>query len=140
MAGFNSMVYTYVAAFIGVLLAGALSDKWAIRDHAARMILQAIGLVGGSAFLFFMGVKTSVWLVYLMFAGWGFFRAFFDANTYSVLYDVTPERLHSSCSSAMIMTGRAETEHGKPFIDLPYPGRHLAFMRHSDVYLRQTTL
>ena len=107
MAGFNSMVYTYVAAFIGVLLAGALSDKWAIRDHAARMILQAIGLVGGSAFLFFMGVKTSVWLVYLMFAGWGFFRAFFDANTYSVLYDVTPERLHSSCSSAMIMTGFA---------------------------------
>ena len=54
-----------------------------------------------------MGVKTSVWLVYLMFAGWGFFRAFFDANTYSVLYDVTPERLHSSCSSAMIMTGFA---------------------------------
>lgn len=107
MAGFNSMVYTYVAAFIGVLLAGALSDKWAIRDHAARMILQAIGLVGGSAFLFFMGAKTSVWLVYLMFAGWGFFRAFFDANTYSVLYDVTPERLHSSCSSAMIMTGFA---------------------------------
>ncbi len=107
MAGFNSMVYTYVAAFAGVLLAGSLSDRLASRSHSFRMILQAIGLAGGAIFLFFMGARTSVWLVYLMFAGWGFFRAFFDANTYSVLYDVTPERLHSSCSSAMIMTGFA---------------------------------
>ena len=71
------------------------------------MILQAIGLIGGAMFLFFMGVKTSVWLVYLMFVGWGFFRAFFDANIYSVLYDVTPGRLPASCSSAMNMTGFA---------------------------------
>lgn len=107
MAGFNSMVYTYVAAFIGVLIAGTLSDKLAARNRSSRMILQAAGLVGGAVFLFFMGVRTSVWLVYLMFVGWGFFRAFFDANTYAVLYDVTPERLHASCSSAMIMTGFA---------------------------------
>lgn len=107
MAGFNSMVYTYVAAFIGVLIAGTLSDKLAARNRSSRMILQAAGLAGGAVFLFFMGVKTSVWLVYLMFVGWGFFRAFFDANTYAVLYDVTPERLHASCSSAMIMTGFA---------------------------------
>ena len=33
--------------------------------------------------------------------------AMFDANTYSVLYDVTPPRLHASCSSAMITTGFA---------------------------------
>lgn len=107
MAGFNSMVYTYVAAFIGVLVAGTLSDKLAVKNHCSRMVLQAVGLVGGAAFLFFMGAGTSAWLVYLMFAGWGFFRAFFDANTYSVLYDVTPENLHASCSSAMIMTGFA---------------------------------
>lgn len=31
----------------------------------------------------------------------------FDANTYSVLYDVTPPQLHASCSSAMITTGFA---------------------------------
>ncbi len=107
MAGFNSMGYTYAAAFAGVLLAGSLSDKLALRSRSYRMILQAIGLAGGAVFLFFMGARTSIWLVYLMFAGWGFFRAFFDANIYAVLYDVTPERLHASCSSAMIMTGFA---------------------------------
>src|SRR5690606_30692346 len=43
--------------------------------------------------------------VYIGFAGFGFARAFFDANTYTVLYDVIPERYHSSASGVMIMIG-----------------------------------
>lgn len=106
-AGFNSMFWTYVAAFAGVLLAGSLSDKLALKSRKLRMFLQGIGLLGGAVFLFFMGGHPALWLLYVSFAGWGFFRAFFDANTYAVLYDVTPGRLHASCSSAMIMTGFA---------------------------------
>ena len=107
VAGFNSMFYTYVAAFFGVLLAGTLSDKIAVRDHKVRMVIQGLGLILGAAFLFFVGGNSALWLIYLCFAGWGFFRAFFDANIYTVLYDVTPSRLHASCSSALITTGFA---------------------------------
>ena len=106
-AGFNSMFWTYVAAFAGVLLAGTLSDKIAIRDRKVRMVIQGIGLILGAAFLFFVGGNKALWMIYLCFAGWGFFRAFFDANIYTVLYDVTPARLHASCSSALITTGFA---------------------------------
>ena len=106
-AGFNSMFYTYVAAFIGVLLAGSLSDRFAAKSNKARMMLQAFGLIAGAVFLFIMGYSTTLWVLYLSFAGWGFFRAYFDANTYTVLYDVTPSHLHASCSSAMITTGFA---------------------------------
>ena len=106
-AGFNSMFWTYVAAFAGVLLAGTLSDKIAIRDRKVRMVIQGIGLILGAAFLFFVGGNKALWAIYLCFAGWGFFRAFFDANIYTVLYDVTPARLHASCSSALITTGFA---------------------------------
>lgn len=106
-AGFNSMFWTYVAAFIGVLVAGSLSDKLAVKSRKSRMFLQGIGLLGGAVFLFPMGGTPGIIMLYLAFAGWGFFRAFFDANTYAVLYDVTPQRLHASCASAMIMTGFA---------------------------------
>ena len=106
-AGLNSMLWTYVAAFAGVLLAGTLSDRWAAKDPKKRMLIQGVGLILGAAFLPFMGITGNVWILYLCFAGWGFFRAFFDANIYAALYDVTPERLHASCSSAMIMTGFA---------------------------------
>ena len=106
-AGLNSMLWTYVAAFVGVLLAGTLSDKWAAKDPKKRMLIQGAGLILGAAFLPWMGTAKTVWVLYLCFAGWGFFRAFFDANIYAALYDVTPEHLHASSSSAMIMTGFA---------------------------------
>ena len=106
-AGFHSMFWTYLAAFAGVLIAGVLSDRFASKNRKARMLLQAAGLVLGAVPLFVIGESKTVWILYLCFAGWGFFRAFFDANTYAVLYDVTPPHLHASCSSAMITTGFA---------------------------------
>ncbi len=106
-AGFNSMFWTYAAAFAGVLLAGTLSDKIAVRDRKVRMVIQGVGLILGAAFLFFVNGSMALWAIYFCFAGWGFFRAFFDANIYTVLYDVTPSRLHASCSSALITTGFA---------------------------------
>lgn len=106
-SGFHSMFWTYVAAFAGVLIAGSLSDRLAKKAGKYRMYLQGLGLLLGSVFLFFMGSGHSLVTVYFCFAGWGFFRAFFDANTYSVLYDVTPPRLHSACASVMGMTGFA---------------------------------
>lgn len=106
-AGFSSMFYTYLAAFLGVLIAGSLSDRLAKVNASLRMIIQGIGLIGGAAFLMFIKADSTLTVLYLMFAGWGFFRALFDGNIYAVLYDVTPEHLHASCSSAMITVGFA---------------------------------
>ena len=106
-AGFHSMFYTHIAAFAGVLIAGHLSDLWAGKDPANRMVMQGLGLLVAVPFIVMMGHSTVLWVVYLGFAGFGFARAFFDANTYTVLYDVIPEKYHSSASGVMIMTGFA---------------------------------
>ena len=106
-AGLHSMLWTYIAAFAGVLLAGTLSDKFAVRNRKIRMVIQGVGLIIGALFLFFVNSSMSLVVISICFAGWGFFRAFFDANIYTVLYDVTPSKLHASCSSALITTGFA---------------------------------
>ena len=140
-AGLHSMLWTYAAAFAGVLLAGTLSDKWAAKDPKKRMIIQGAGLILGAAFLPFMGIVKSIWLLYLCFAGWGFFRAFFDANIYagSVRCDAgTPAcQLLQRHDHDRLCRGRHrplhpgphQGGHGQPERNFPHPGHHLARLR-----------
>ena len=106
-AGFHSMFWTHAAAFVGVLVAGSLSDKLAASRGGGknRLILQAGGLLLAAPCIVLMGVSKEIWVVYAALAGFGFFRAFFDANTYSILYDVISERYHSSASAVLQMFG-----------------------------------
>ncbi|RUA13180.1 MAG: MFS transporter, partial [Flavobacteriia bacterium] len=106
-AGFHSMFYTHLFAFIGILIAGRLSDAMSRKNPANRLLLQALGLLVAAPFILMMGVSSSLPLIYIGFAGFGFGRAFFDANTYAVLYDVIPEKYQSSASGVMMMTGFA---------------------------------
>lgn len=71
------------------------------------MAMQGFGLLAAVPFIVLMGNSVTLWVIYVGFAGFGFARAFFDANTYTVLYDVIPPRYHSSASGVMIMTGFA---------------------------------
>jgi len=106
-AGFNSMFWTHAAAFVGVLVAGTLSDKVASAKGGGknRLILQAGGLILAAPCIVLMGLSENLVTVYASLAGFGFFRAFFDANTYSILYDVIPEKYHSSSSAVLQMFG-----------------------------------
>ena len=104
-AGFHSMFYTHLFAFFGVLLAGRLSDKLGRLHPAWRMAMQGFGLLAAVPFILLMGNSATLWVIYVGFAGFGFARAFFDANTETVLYDVIPPRYHSSASSLMMMVG-----------------------------------
>ena len=106
-AGFNSMFWTHAAAFVGVLLAGTLSDKVASVKGGGknRLLLQASGLLLAAPCIVLMGLSEDLMIVYAALAGFGFFRAFFDANTYSILYDVIPQKYHSSSSAVLQMFG-----------------------------------
>ena len=104
-AGFHSMFYTHLFAFVGVILAGKYSDKIAKKNPATRMMMQGLGLLIAAPFIAMMGNSTVLFTIYIGFAGFGFARAFFDANTYTILYDVIPEKYHSSASGTMIMIG-----------------------------------
>lgn len=106
-AGFHSMFWTHAAAFVGVLVAGTLSDKVAAANGGGknRLILQSMGLLLAAPCIVLMGLSEKLIIVYAALAGFGFFRAFFDANTYSILYDVIPAKYHSSSSAVLQMFG-----------------------------------
>jgi MFS family permease len=97
-AGFQSMLWTHCFAAVGVLIAGRAADKFGTKRIEWRMYMQGIGLILAAPFILLMGNSTEVWLACVGLAGFGFFRALFDANTYVVLYDVIPTKYHSSAS------------------------------------------
>lgn len=104
-AGFNSMFYTNMFAFAGIIIAGKYSDKLAKKNPAIRLLMQGIGLLCAAPFIILMSNSNVLLTIYIGFAGFGFARAFFDANTYAILYDVIPEKYQSSASGIIIMIG-----------------------------------
>ena len=106
-AGFNSMFWTHAAAFVGVLVAGSMSDRMAAAKGKGRdrLLLQAAGLFLASPCIVLMGVSESFVVVCAALAGFGFFRAFFDAGTYAVLYDVIESKYYSLSSAILILFG-----------------------------------
>ena len=104
-AGFNSMFYTHMFAFIGVGIAGKFSDKLAKKSPRVRLLMQGTGLLCAAPFIVLMGNSNILLTIYIGYAGFGFARAFFDANTYAVLYDVIPLKYQSSVTGIMLMTG-----------------------------------
>ena len=106
-AGFHSMFWTHAAAFVGVLVAGALSDRIANRPRGGRnrLLLQAAGLLLAAPCIVLMGLSGTLVTVCAALAGFGFFRAFFDAGTYAVLYDVIEPRYYSMSSAVLILFG-----------------------------------
>ncbi|QGY47792.1 MFS transporter [Maribellus comscasis] len=104
-AGFHSMFYTHLFALLGILFAGKFSDKLAVKNPANRILMQALSLLVAVPFIVLMGISNGLISVYIGFAGFGFARAFFDANTWAVLYDVIPKKYQSSASGIMLMIG-----------------------------------
>ena len=104
-AGFSAVFYTHIAAFVGILAAGWISDAIAKKSPRLRILMQAVGLLCACPFIVMMGISESLALVYVGFLGFGFFRAAFDANTYAVLYDVIGRRYRSSAAGVMLFLG-----------------------------------
>lgn len=104
-AGFTSMFFHFAAAFMGVLLGGKLSDKYALKRKTIRLETELVGLLLGAPFIFWMGYTTHLYVSYAMLACFGFFRGIYDSNLYAALFDVIEPDLRAS--SVGIMTAFA---------------------------------
>ncbi len=95
-AGFQSMFYHHLAAFLGVMVGGWLSDKLALQSARNRLLTQSAGLLLGAPFIYGMGQATTPMLTYGCLAGFGFFRGIYEANLYATLFEVIEPQYRST--------------------------------------------
>ena len=88
-----------------IMIVDILMDNLDLLITAGMDLILALldGLIAAAPFIMLMGNAAEMWLVCVGLAGFGFFRAFFDANTYVVVYDVIPAKYYSSCTGALCM-------------------------------------
>lgn len=102
-AGFSSMFYHHIFAFLGVLIGGKFSDRLAKKSVSGRLKIQCLGLLLACPFIYLMGSSANLFVVYLSMSLFGFFRGVYDSNIYASLYAVIEPRIRASVSGAMIM-------------------------------------
>ncbi len=102
-AGFSSMFYHHVGAFIGVMTGGALADKLALVNRRNRLVLQAAALLCGAPCIYWMGVSNTEAGTYTALLLFGIFRGVYDSNIFASLYEVVRPAIRSSASGLMLM-------------------------------------
>ena len=102
-AGFSSMFYHHVGAFFGVIIGGSFSDRISLKNPVYRLYIQAIALICGAPFIYFLGHADTAVAMYISLFLFGLFRGIYDSNIFAALYEVIRPCIRSSASGIMLM-------------------------------------
>jgi sugar phosphate permease len=101
-AGFSSLFYHHLGAFLGVLSGAKIADHYAKRSPQSRLIIQSLGLLIGAPFIYWMGISTNLTIAYMALFIFGFFRGWYDSNIVASLYEIVPMKLRSTSYGLML--------------------------------------
>ena len=102
-AGTYAMFYHHVAALVGVLIGGPLSDALALKVTGARLRIQTLAMFLGAAAIVYMSVGSTLWAACAGMALFGLFRGFYESNTHASLFEVIEPRHRASAVGALVM-------------------------------------
>ncbi|WP_256009057.1 MFS transporter [Desertivirga xinjiangensis] len=102
-AGFSSMVYHHVGAFLGVIGGGMMADYYSKKNPRNRLLLQSVSLLAGVPFIYWMSTATTVEMTYLSLFFFGVFRGAYDSNIFASLFEVVRPSVRSSSAGLMLM-------------------------------------
>lgn len=102
-AGFSSMFYHHLGAFIGVIIGGAIADKFSKINTRNRLVVQAVALLCGAPFIYWIGMSETQTITYIALFLFGVFRGAYDSNIFASLYEVVKPAIRSSASGLMLM-------------------------------------
>ena len=104
-AGLSGSVFIHLASALSVPVAGFLADRWAARHPGGRMLVQALGLVGGTVFVSTVGLTHDVFTLLAAMTCFGVCKGFYDSNTFASLYDIVEPHARASATGLMNMIG-----------------------------------
>lgn len=102
-AGGRSMFYHHIAALVGVLIGGRVSDIMVRTRPQFRLQLQTTSILLGAPLIAAMGLAQSLTGTCAAMAGVGLFRGLCESNTQATLFDVISPRYRASAVSVMVM-------------------------------------
>jgi MFS family permease len=104
-AGLTATIFVQLASMAGAPLGGWLADILRRRTPGGRMMVQAVGVLGGAPFVVLCGMTTSVpWLIVALIA-WGLFKGLYDANIFASVFDVIRPEARGTAAGFMNMVG-----------------------------------
>ncbi len=101
-AGFSALFYHHLGAFLGVLSGARLADHFARINPRSRLVVQALGLLLGAPFIYWISMSQTQLMTYLALFGFGLFRGWYDSNIVASLYEVVPGRIRASAYGLML--------------------------------------
>ncbi len=105
IAGLSGTVFIHLASAVSVPLAGWMADHWALRVRGGRVLVQAMGLLFGAAFVFQVGHTTESNTLIASMVCFGLGKGFYDSGIFATLYDTVEPRARGTVVGLMNMVG-----------------------------------
>jgi len=103
-AGGGAMFYHHAAAFVAIMVGGAITDRLVPTCPSFRLRLQGVALFLGAPMIYWIGLADGVGTTWVAMAAYGVFRGLFETNTHASLFDVVPPRYRATAVGMMTMT------------------------------------
>jgi sugar phosphate permease len=103
IAGGYSMGYHHLAALVGVLAGGWISDAMVARRPTFRLHTQCFFMLLGVPAIVAFGLCGTLPLTCVAMAGFGLCRGCYESNIHAALFDVIEPRYRASAVGVMVM-------------------------------------
>jgi MFS family permease len=104
-AGLSGSIFIHLASACSVPAGGWLADRWSQRFIGGRMLVQALGLLIGSVFVFLVGTTQQVGVLLATMTLYGLCKGLYDSNIFAALFDVIEPRARGTAAGFMNTVG-----------------------------------
>jgi MFS family permease len=104
-AGLSGTVFIHLASAASVPLAGLVADRVTRRVAGGRMLVQALGLLAGAAFVVVVGRTGDRTTLILAMTAFGACKGFYDSGIFASLFDAVEPRARGTAAGLMNTVG-----------------------------------